>query len=128
MNESEDLEPKSIEECRNRNDWPKWKDAIQEELDSLAKHEVFESIVQVPEDVNPVGYKWVFVLKYNEKNEVVRYKARLVALEFSQKSGIDYEGTYSLVMDSIIFRFLISLTILKDFILAYTDLLIKIFM
>ena len=28
-----------------------------------------------PDNVKPVGYKWVFVRKRNEKNEVVRYKA-----------------------------------------------------
>ena len=25
----EDPEPQNVEECRNRNDWPKWKEAIQ---------------------------------------------------------------------------------------------------
>ena len=25
----EDLKPRSVEECRHRNDWPKWKEAIQ---------------------------------------------------------------------------------------------------
>ena len=59
MEESEDLEPKSVEECRRRNDWPKWKDAIQVELNCLAKREVFRPVVQTPEGVKPVGYKWV---------------------------------------------------------------------
>ena len=43
------------------------------------------------------------------KNEVMRYKARLVAQGFSQRPGIDYEETYSPVMDAITFRFLMSL-------------------
>ena len=55
-----------------------------------------------------VGYKWVFVHKRNEKNEIIRYKARLVAQGFSQILGIDYEETYAPVMDAITFRFLIS--------------------
>ena len=29
VNDIEDLEPKSVEECRQRDDWPKWKDAIE---------------------------------------------------------------------------------------------------
>ena len=29
VNDNEDLEPKSVEECRQRDDWPKWKDAIE---------------------------------------------------------------------------------------------------
>ena len=31
MQQDEDFEPKSVHECRQRNDWPKWKDAIQAE-------------------------------------------------------------------------------------------------
>ena len=54
--------------------------------------------------VKPVDYK-------NKKNEVVKYKARLVGQGFSQMIGIDYEETYSLVVDATILRFLISLTV-----------------
>uniref|UniRef100_A0A2N9G6F8 Reverse transcriptase Ty1/copia-type domain-containing protein n=1 Tax=Fagus sylvatica TaxID=28930 RepID=A0A2N9G6F8_FAGSY len=84
------------------------------ELNSLLKREVFGPIVQTPEGVMPVGYKWVFVRKRNEKNEIIRYKARLVAQGFSQKPGIDYEETYSPVMDAITFRFLISLVVTEN--------------
>jgi hypothetical protein len=51
-------------------------------LNSLAKHEVFGPVVQTPKGVSPVGHKWVFIRKRNEKNEIVRYKARLVAQGF----------------------------------------------
>jgi hypothetical protein len=60
-------------------------------LNSLAKHEVFELVVQTPKCVSPVRYKWIFVRKCNEKNEIVRYKAKLAAQGFLQKLGIDYE-------------------------------------
>ena len=33
----EDPEPRNLEECRHKNDWPKQKEAIQAELNSLAK-------------------------------------------------------------------------------------------
>ena len=126
MHESKDLEPRSVEECRQRNDWPKWEAAMKAELDSLAKREVFGPVVRTPEDVKPVGYKWVFVRKRNEKNEVVRYKARLVAQGFSQRPGIDYEETYSPVVDAITLRYLVSLSAyhklhmhLMDVVIAY---------
>ena len=79
MQGNEDLEPLSVEECRQRRDWHKLQEAIQSELNSLAKREVFGPVVQTPSDVKSIGYKWVFVRKRNEKNEIVRYKARLVA-------------------------------------------------
>ena len=50
-----------------------------------------------------------FVQKRNENGEIVRYKARLVAQGFSQRLGIDFEETYSLVLDATTFRYLISL-------------------
>ena len=64
--------------------------------------------------------------KRNEKNEVVRYKARLVAQGFFQKPGIDYEETYSPVVDAITLRYLVSLAVsnkldmhLMDVVTAY---------
>ena len=37
----ENPKPQNVEECRNRNDWPKWKEALQAKLNSLMKRDVF---------------------------------------------------------------------------------------
>ncbi|CAA7045306.1 unnamed protein product [Microthlaspi erraticum] len=108
--ENDDPDPTSVSECQKRPDWEKWQMAMKNEIFSLNKRTVFGPIIIIPKDVMPVGYKWVFVRKRNEKNEVTRYKARLVAQGFSQRPGIDYEETYSPVMDAITFRYLMSLT------------------
>jgi hypothetical protein len=57
---------------------------------------------------------------------VVRYKARLVAQGFTQRLDIDFNETYSLVMNEITFQYLIYLTIqnylslqLMDVVVAY---------
>ena len=52
-----------------------------------------------------------FVQKRNEKNEIQRYKARLVAQGFSQRPAVDYEETYSPIMDAMTLRYLISFTL-----------------
>ncbi|KAI3791818.1 hypothetical protein L2E82_05681 [Cichorium intybus] len=111
---NEDPEPQSIIECQNRQDWGKWKEAMQAELTSLNNRKVFGPIILTPEVVKPLGYRWIFIRKRNEKNEIVRYKARLVAQGFSQRPGIDYEETYSPVMDAITFRYLISLAVSEN--------------
>ncbi|GKC57541.1 retrovirus-related pol polyprotein from transposon TNT 1-94 [Tanacetum coccineum] len=49
MENDEDHEPNSVLECKNRNDWPKWKDAIKSELKSLEKREVFGPVIRTPE-------------------------------------------------------------------------------
>lgn len=108
--ENNDREPKCVYECQKRHDCIKWKDAIKIEFESLNKKNVFRPIVLTPKIVWPIGYIWVFVRKQNEKYEIMRYKAHLVAQGFSQRSGIDYKETYFPVMDAIMFRFLMSLS------------------
>ena len=95
-------------------------------MDSLAIRKIFGSVVLTPNDVKPVGYKWVFVRKRNDKNEIAKYKARLVAEGFSQRPEIDYDKTYSPMIYIITFRYLISLSVsegldmhLMDVITAY---------
>jgi len=107
-------------------DWSNWKVATEDELCSLSKRGVFTAVIPTPPNVFPVGAKWVFVCKRNENNEVVRYKARLVAQGFTQRPGIDYDDTYSPVMNGITFRYLISLAVqmnlpmqLMDVVAAY---------
>ena len=65
------------------------------------KRKVFGPVAHTPPHVKLVGYKWVFIRKRNEKNKIVCYKARLVVQGFSQRLGIDYEKTYSPVVDMI---------------------------
>jgi hypothetical protein len=64
---------------------------------------VFTDVIPTPSRIFPVGFKWVFVQKKNENNEVIRYKARLVVKGFTQRPGIDFHETYSPVMNRITF-------------------------
>ena len=121
-----DPDPKTMAECKKRSDWAQWKEAIQAEIASLTKRGVFTSVIPTPSKVFPIGFKWVFIQKRNENNEVVRYKVRLVAQGFTQRPGIDYNETYSPVMSRITFRYLISLAVqnhlsmqLMDVVTAY---------
>jgi hypothetical protein len=66
-------------ECKKRSDWNKLKEAIEAELNSLKKRKVFTDVIPTPHRTLPIGFKWVFIWKRNENNEVLRYKARLVA-------------------------------------------------
>jgi len=62
-NDIKDQESKSINDCWQRNDWLKWKDIIEVELDSLIKWKVFGPIVCILEGVRPIRYKWTFMQK-----------------------------------------------------------------
>ena len=103
--------PQTMAECKTCSDWNQWKDAIQSEISLLTKRQVFSQVIPTPPQVFPMGFKWVFIRERNENNEVVRYKARLVAQGFTQRPGIDFNKTYSPVMGRITFQYLISLAV-----------------
>ena len=56
----DDPEPQNTNECRQRNDWPKWRETMQEELHSLIKRDVFGLVVQTPASrggkIGPAGW------------------------------------------------------------------------
>ena len=52
-----DPESKTIAECKNRQDWDKWKEATENELNSLNKRKVFGPVVKTRHDVIHVGHK-----------------------------------------------------------------------
>lgn len=56
------------------------------------------------------------------KGENTTYKARLVAQGFTQRPNINFEETYSPVVEAITFRHLISLVVSKGLNLHLTDI------
>jgi hypothetical protein len=49
------------------------------ELDSLIKRQAFGPIIKAPLEIYLIGYKFMFVKKRNALDEVIRYKAQLIA-------------------------------------------------
>ena len=49
----------------------------------------------MPKDVCPIGTKWVFKNKTDERGIVVKNKARLVVQGYRQEEGIDYDETFA---------------------------------
>ena len=51
---------------------------MNEEIEAIEKNQTWE-LANLPKDNKSIGVKWVYKAKKNEKDEVTRYKARLVA-------------------------------------------------
>jgi len=52
-------------------------------------------LLNKPSGKNIVGSKWVFVVKWNEKGEIEKRKARTVAKGYTQMIREDYDETYA---------------------------------
>ena len=79
-----------------------------EEYQSIIKNDVWE-VVPIPKDKSLVSSKWIFKTKHSIDGRLEKYKERFVARGFSQKEGIDYEETFSLVARYTSIRIVLSL-------------------
>jgi hypothetical protein len=84
-----------------------WEDAMTEEYQSIIKNDVWE-IVPRPKSKDVVSSKWLFKIKHVVDGSIEKYKTRLIACEFSQKEGIDYEETFTPVARYTSIRTIIS--------------------
>ncbi|KAI3784197.1 hypothetical protein L1987_43291 [Smallanthus sonchifolius] len=89
-----EVEPKNVEMALNDNNWI---EAMQEELAQFDKLKVW-NLVDLPKGMYPIGTKWVFKCKKDDRGVVVRNKARLVVQGFNQQEGIDYNEVYAPVV------------------------------
>lgn len=86
-----------------------WRKAMDEEMESFRKNEVFE-LIDPPKGATIVQCRWVLKKKINSDNEV-QYRARLVAKGFTQKYGLDYCETFSPVVRHSTLRLLFAISV-----------------
>ncbi|PIL34675.1 transcription factor [Ganoderma sinense ZZ0214-1] len=92
--QEEGLDPASLAEAKRRPEWPRWEEAMKEEMEALAKHGTWR-VERPPLGTNIVSCRWVFHAKKDASGNISRYRARLVARGFSQIPGTDFFDTYA---------------------------------
>lgn len=113
-------DPQSFEEAMNCKDKKMWVKAMEEELESLIKNDVW-TLVERP-NKNVVTSKWVLKIKRKPDGTIDRYKARLVARGFSQIYGIDYHETYAPVASMTSIRMLLAYAAVEHLKIAQFDI------
>ncbi|GKD41289.1 retrotransposon protein, putative, ty1-copia subclass, partial [Tanacetum coccineum] len=120
VEEEDTHEPLTYQEAVACEDNSKWKVAMKEEMDSLRKNKTWELVDHPAGQL--VSCKWLFKIKEGiEGVQNPRYKARLVAHEFTQKAGIDYNELFSPVVRHTSIRVILALTACKDYELEQLD-------
>nr|GEX15298.1 hypothetical protein [Tanacetum cinerariifolium] len=105
------IEPANVAEALRDVDWVS---AMQDELDQFARLKVWRLVLR-PKGKTIIKTKWIFKNKKDESSLVIRNKARLVAVGYSQQEGIDYDEMFSPVARIEAIRLFLAYVAHKDF-------------
>nr|GEZ17621.1 retrovirus-related Pol polyprotein from transposon TNT 1-94 [Tanacetum cinerariifolium] len=97
-----------------------WVSAMQEELDEFVRLKVWR-LVPRPEGKSIIKTKWIFKNKKDKSSLVIRNKARLEAVGYSQQEGIDYDETFAPVARIEAIRLFLAYDAHKDFTVYQMD-------
>nr|GEW63406.1 retrovirus-related Pol polyprotein from transposon TNT 1-94 [Tanacetum cinerariifolium] len=111
------IEPANVAEALKDADWVS---SMQEELDQFARLKVWRLVPRL-EGKYVSKTKWIFKNKKDESSLVIRNKARLVAVGYSQQEGIDYDETFALVARIEAICLFLAYAAHKDFIVYQMD-------
>ncbi|GJV93709.1 zinc finger, CCHC-type containing protein [Tanacetum coccineum] len=113
-------DPKTFDEAMKSQVVVFWKEAINDEMDSIMGNKSWV-LTDLPPGCRPLGCKWIFKRKLKVDGTVEKFKERLVIQGFKQKLGIDYFDTYALVARISTIRLLIAMTSIHSLIIRQMD-------
>lgn len=102
-----------------RPDADEWLSAMEDEFISLKRSNVWE-LCERPKQ-NVISTRWVLKTKRSPDNEILRYRARLVARGFTQQKGKDYFSTYAPVCDTTSIRILFAYAAARQLVIKQFD-------
>nr|GEU53781.1 putative ribonuclease H-like domain-containing protein [Tanacetum cinerariifolium] len=77
--------------------------------------------LKLPNRKRPIGTKWVFKNKKDDKGIVIKNKARLVAQGYTQEDRIDYDEVFAAVAKIEAIRLFLAYALFKDFMVYQMD-------
>ena len=103
------VEPRTVNEAKQGDDWDQWYRAMKDEVKALQDNEIWD-LVRPLTDKDVIPVKWVFKSKLRPSGQVDKYKARYVVKSFKQVEGLDYFETFAPTSKPETFRFLLQLS------------------
>ena len=89
MTKGDYVEPKTVSEAKQGDDWDQWHRAMKDEVKALQDNGTW-NLVRPPTDRDVIQGNWVYKVKVGPGDQMDKYKARFVAKRFKQVEGLDY--------------------------------------
>nr|KAJ0197644.1 hypothetical protein LSAT_V11C700377180 [Lactuca sativa] len=113
-------DPKTFSEVMASRDVHFWKEAIQDEIDSILHNNTWV-LSDLPPGCKALGCKWILKRKMKVDGTIDKYKARFVIEGFRQKEGIDFFDTYAPVARISTIRLLLALAVIHNLVIHQMD-------
>jgi hypothetical protein len=97
-----------------------WWQTIDSEIQGLHENGTWH-LVPTSGKGNVIDSKWVYKIKKKSDRTIDKYKARLVAKHFKQRFGIDYENTFSPVVNAATIHLVLSFVVPNNWSLRQLD-------
>ena len=94
VTEGDYVEPKTVYEAKQGDDWDQWHRAMKDEVKALQDNETW-NLVRPPTDRDVIPGKWFYKVNLGPSGQVDKNKARYVAKGFKQVEGLDYFETFA---------------------------------
>ncbi|GFX58780.1 retrovirus-related Pol polyprotein from transposon TNT 1-94 [Trichonephila clavipes] len=85
--------PKCYKQAIRSRDASTWRDAMDKEINVMMERKVWV-LVDHPDNIKILENRWVYTIKYDENNKIVRYKARLVVRGNTQLRGESFDEVF----------------------------------
>ncbi|GFU98347.1 retrovirus-related Pol polyprotein from transposon RE1 [Trichonephila clavipes] len=95
--------PNCYKQAIRSRDASKRHDAMDKEINVMMERKAWD-LVDHPDNIKILENHWVYTIKYDENNKIVRYKARLVARGNTQLRGESFDEVFSPVVNFTIVR------------------------
>ncbi|XP_014492679.1 uncharacterized protein LOC106755095 [Vigna radiata var. radiata] len=111
------IEPNCFEEASKHEVWVK---AIKEEIKMIEKNNIGE-LINCPHGKDIIEVKWIYKNRLIPNGTIQKQKARLVAKDYSQQPGIDYNESFAPVARLDTIKVLIALAAQKGWSIYQLD-------
>ena len=103
------VEPKTVYEAKQADEWDQWYRAMNDEVKALQDKETWDP-VRPPTDRDVIPGKWVYKVKLGPSGQVNKHKSRYVVKGFKQVEGLDFFETFAPTFKPERFRILLQLS------------------